>query len=294
MNKREAGFTLIELLVVISVIALLLSILMPSLGRVKEQAQAVVCRSNLKQWGLVFSLYASDNNSSFPQNIAGDGMTNYDAYWCHATMGYYDMAKFRFCPSCKRNMERVGELMSTGESRMAYGMTLKNWGPFALEDTVTPANWWDEFPEGSYGMNEWCSNPPSDAGDLWGADINLTWRKMDNVRSPGNVPLFLDCKLTDTYPRADQNRLSLEPQEPDKYWEDIAHMAYLVDPMEMVCMDRHNETINSVFVDMSARKVGLKELWTLKWNPRYDTQNDLTRPGYIWPEWMAGFKDYSN
>jgi len=47
MHKRD-GFTLIELLVVISIIALLLAILMPSLQRVKKQAQAVACMSNIK------------------------------------------------------------------------------------------------------------------------------------------------------------------------------------------------------------------------------------------------------
>ena len=52
LGKR--GFTLIELLVVIAIIAMLLSILTPSLNKVKKIARSVICRSNLRQWGTAF------------------------------------------------------------------------------------------------------------------------------------------------------------------------------------------------------------------------------------------------
>ena len=68
-NKRchkPTGFTLVELLVVISIIALLLSILMPSLGRAREQARSVVCGGQLKQLVLGINLYATDNDGIVP------------------------------------------------------------------------------------------------------------------------------------------------------------------------------------------------------------------------------------
>ena len=67
--KRKTGFTLIELLVVISIIALLLSILVPALRRAREQAKSVVCLSNLRQQGLTMALYIEDNDGYYSRSI---------------------------------------------------------------------------------------------------------------------------------------------------------------------------------------------------------------------------------
>ena len=66
MNKRR-GFTLIELLVVIAIIALLMSILVPALGRARRQARAAICMSNLRQWGSIFAMYTGENNGNYMQ-----------------------------------------------------------------------------------------------------------------------------------------------------------------------------------------------------------------------------------
>jgi len=59
---RKEAFTLIELLVVIAIIALLLSLLVPALKKIKEQARATVCKSNLRQLGAGLYTYAADND----------------------------------------------------------------------------------------------------------------------------------------------------------------------------------------------------------------------------------------
>ena len=65
MNSKRRAFTLIELLVVISIIALLLAILMPALGKVKYLAKRVFCMNNIKGQALIQKLYAADNDGKF-------------------------------------------------------------------------------------------------------------------------------------------------------------------------------------------------------------------------------------
>jgi len=72
-SSRPAGFTLVELLVVIGIIAVLVGILLPTLGRARENANQVKCMANMRQMGTALQMYTSENKGSLPVGFVKDG-----------------------------------------------------------------------------------------------------------------------------------------------------------------------------------------------------------------------------
>ena len=137
MRRRSRAFTLIELLVVVAIIALLISILLPTLRRAKEQARQVMCRSNLRQLATAFGSYTVEWKENLPGGAFdryGDwlGPANSDEQTSDPERAYYNMdctpqkgtlfeyagrqEKVFFCP----NHERFPQDQSTSIKRYSY------------------------------------------------------------------------------------------------------------------------------------------------------------------------------
>jgi len=258
MNKRK-GFTLIELLVVIAIIALLMSILMPALQRVKKQARAVACQSNLKQWGSVFLMYTDDRNGYFMSGWESGG---FQENWVGATLAYYNEEKIRICPTATK---------PTSEGHRH---------PFAawVYDHSTAG-----LIVGSYGLNNWVLDPPGE----WDKYVTEKFWRHPNARGAANIPVFADCRW-----RASSPDYRDSPPE-------FADAPYVGGPgirIQRFCLNRHEGQANYLFMDWSVREVGIKEVWTLKWHQLFDIAGPWTITGGVlandWPDWMRNFKDY--
>ncbi len=103
------GFTLVELLVVIGIISVLIAILLPALSRAREEARRIACLSNLRQLGMGFYMYATENHGLYPR--FADWNAEYPEDWIFwendrdpsqsaiaVYVGGFTVEKFR-CPS---------------------------------------------------------------------------------------------------------------------------------------------------------------------------------------------------
>ncbi|MHC4538221.1 MAG: type II secretion system protein [Planctomycetota bacterium] len=277
MHKQH-GFTLIELLVVIAIIALLMGILMPALQRVRKQSRTVACLTKLKQWGLYFSMYTEDYGGYFMEGFKGRSGADDDNRWVRAMGEYYKWdSDFACCPEATKPW--FTETGAATGLRGTFRGSTSAWGYYG-PGTAHARLGWVKPMRGSYGINGWCNNRfPNEPS----ANTN-NWRT-PNVKGAGYVPLFLGGQRYNFWP----HETDPPPTFDGQVWSEQENMA-------RVCLNRHKGFVNGIFLDFSARKIGLKELWALKWHRSYHVKGPWTQAGGViasdWPEWLRPFKDY--
>jgi prepilin-type N-terminal cleavage/methylation domain-containing protein len=100
---KRKSFTLIELLVVIAIIAILAAMLLPALSKARQKARTIACVNSEKQWGIVFTLYAQENNGSYPIRMEGSSPNH--RYW-HQILGMntsneHATSEYIFCAAAR-------------------------------------------------------------------------------------------------------------------------------------------------------------------------------------------------
>jgi len=115
MNKNGLAFTLIELLVVITIIAMLLAILLPSMNMARMHAKRLTSASNMRQIGLALQMYADDNKGFFPETT--HGLTGQEARkrsWIFTLSPYVgDVNEIRICPADPKRKECLANGLSS-------------------------------------------------------------------------------------------------------------------------------------------------------------------------------------
>ena len=178
LNQRNA-FTLIELLVVVAIIALLVSILLPSLKEARDLAERSACLGQLHHMGLGFAMYASDNNGCMPmrtgwwsclyyrQQVGSPHRGTWRNHWLLYGAGYVDAFDMFFCVSNPNTIEEP----SSFAAEQSYNITGHYW---YLQDA-----WYSTVIPDDRGI-EWENYP---------GDISCWWYKQVSVN---DYPIMID------------------------------------------------------------------------------------------------------
>ncbi|MGN6369277.1 MAG: type II secretion system protein [Phycisphaerae bacterium] len=303
VHPRRRGFTLIELLVVVAIIAVLIAILLPSLGKARERAKVAQCLNNVKQLAMSTRMYITDQQTKYISTYQDKSVGVY--MWLTALLPYGNVDKVRLCPSASIPVTDGGNAPPAGTASLAWSGTLShNDGGNLIKSMNAPGQPFQGYPTpqywaGSYGENAWLFNPYDpkrkfDSGPKKYPDEFVPWPA---PVTEARVPVFFDSVWSDSWPgytnvsnnykKWDQvpvqangmynpdgsnimGNTNARPGNGDKY-------------MARLCIDRHsNHSINMSYMDGHADNVKLNDLWNQQWSVNYQRP---THPATDVPNW---------
>lgn len=249
--RRKRGFTLIELLVVVAIIALLIAILLPSLGKARSKAQTAKCLANVRGLGSAAQIYITDYSMLLPY------VETPDKFWVNILKTYANIDKIRICPSTSAvGGDPPGNNVGTASLTWASGETGNvGWDKISQHDYL-----------GSYGLNGYVEAPTSGAAFASQTNPAATaawyWH-YPFTRSTTTIPIFSDSIWYDGWPHGQDGIPVNAAGTPTTVNPTIA------DHMGRFCLNRHNMAVNLSFMDGHGETIQLKNLWTLTWNTQW-------------------------
>ncbi len=275
---RRKGFTLIELLVVVAIIALLIAILLPSLGKAKKIANTSRCMTNVRNLQMQTVLYIQTYKRTFQGGGHGGPLGAWDSQLLGEGMyvppgstikqtynnqnGRKDSSdKLRVCP------ESVEKSTSPNGTDPGIGTATLQWncGGGTVAQTA-----------GSYGFNFWLL-PSSDgnaAGEYGARWTNNSGKNYvaNNLRGEAAVPAFVDASYHDLL------FLETDGAPPNLTSPYPTAVGFDNDPLARAALNRHNKAVNVSFMDAHAETVKLPDLWKLRWHATWSRSQPQTIP----------------
>ena len=262
--RPPRAFTLVELLVIAGIIAVLISLLLPSLTRARDASRRVACLSNLRELLTAHGMYCQDSRGTlWPAN----GPT------------FHVLLKPYLGQNRKDASPTINEILCCPSA--PYDGRDTTGGATALSAAPSPFEAYlihfsdNGCAQSSYGTNRWLwvtnwnATPPSDVDDRYwdqwgfGNHTPINFAQLANSQKFGDIPIYFDSRWRECKPD-------------DSNWTPGTTNYYYTgtDPsldggMSYVATKRHGKYVNVAFLDGSAKTVYLPDLWTLRWHPKW-------------------------
>lgn len=177
--SRNRAFTITELLVVVAIIALLISIMLPALGRARESARTAVCMAKQRQLGIAWSAYANEQDGRATPFVESKGAGSNTVYWWgvqNKTTGRVEFDSSPLSPYFEADAGESSPLECPSQPAQSFVAQ----GDLGQAFTST------------YGYNAFYLVPGQ-----WGTNAQLgrPWRRLETIDHPSELFIFGDAML---------------------------------------------------------------------------------------------------